>query len=52
MAGTFENSSNQTEIRELERQVALYLIDLEKYKAFFDNAPLGIFRATIGGRYI
>ena len=38
--------------RELERQLALMLTDLEKYKAIFDDAPIGIFRATIGGRYV
>ncbi len=39
-------------IKDLERQIALYLTDLEKYKNIFDDAPLGIFRATFGGKYV
>lgn len=39
-------------VKELERQLALLLTDLEKYKVIFDDAPIGIFRATIGGRFI
>ncbi|MBN2212956.1 MAG: PAS domain S-box protein [Bacteroidales bacterium] len=39
-------------VKELERQLVLLLIDLEKYKAIFDDAPIGIFRATTGGRYV
>ena len=38
-------------IKDLERQLVLLLTDLEKYKTTFDDAPIGIFRATIGGRY-
>ncbi|NJK85785.1 MAG: PAS domain S-box protein [Bacteroidales bacterium] len=52
MPVTSEHINDPRLYRELERQIALYLTDLEKYKAIFNDAPLGIFRATIGGKYI
>ena len=47
-----ENTIMTNKIRELERQVALYFTDVEKYRTIFEDAPLGIFRATLGGRYV
>ncbi|MBN2610503.1 MAG: PAS domain S-box protein [Bacteroidales bacterium] len=52
MAPGPDNNNQILRIKELERQVALYLTDLDKYKNIFEDAPIGIFRATIGGRYI
>ncbi|MFO7658417.1 MAG: PAS domain S-box protein [Bacteroidales bacterium] len=52
MATDPDNNGQIIKVKELERQVALYLTDLDKYKNIFEDAPIGIFRATIGGRYI
>ena len=52
MAEVSVNIKQMNSIKDLERQLVLLLTDLEKYKATFDDAPIGIFRATIGGRYI
>jgi PAS domain S-box-containing protein len=52
MAEGSVNISGKKSVKELERQLALLLTDLEKYKVIFDDAPIGIFRATIGGRFI
>jgi PAS domain S-box-containing protein len=41
----------EREIKKLERDKALYLIDIEKYQSLFNNAPLGVFQATIEGKY-
>jgi len=42
----------EREIKKLEREKALYLVDIEKYQSLFNDAPLGIFQATLGGKYI
>ncbi len=42
----------EKEIKKLEREKALYLIDIEKYQSLFNDAPSGIFQATLGGKYI
>jgi PAS domain S-box-containing protein len=42
----------EKEIKKLEREKALYLIDIEKYQSLFNNSPLGVFQATIEGKYI
>jgi PAS domain S-box-containing protein len=41
----------EREIGQLEREKALYLIDIEKYQSLFNNAPVGVFQATIEGKY-
>ncbi|UCH13677.1 MAG: PAS domain S-box protein, partial [Bacteroidales bacterium] len=41
----------EREINRLEKEKALYLIDIEKYQSLFNNAPLGVFQATIEGKY-
>jgi PAS domain S-box-containing protein len=52
MAEVFVDINQNSTVKDLERQLVLLLTDLEKYKAIFDDAPIGIFRATIGGRYV
>ncbi len=52
MPDSSEYIAEKSRIRELERQITLYLTDLEKYRTIFEDAPLGIFRATLGGRYV
>ncbi len=42
----------EKEIKRLEREKALYLVDIEKYQTLFNDAPSGIFQATLGGKYI
>ena len=42
----------EKEIKKLERERSLYLIDIEKYQSLFNNYPLGVFQATIEGRYM
>ena len=42
----------EREIKKLAREKALYLVDIEKYQSLFNDAPLGIFQATLGGKYI
>jgi PAS domain S-box-containing protein len=39
-------------IHGLEHQNAMLKADIEKFHAFLDDAPLGIYRATPGGKYI
>ena len=41
----------EKEINKLEREKALYLIDIEKYQSLLNIAPLGVFQATIEGKY-
>jgi PAS domain S-box-containing protein len=41
-----------SELNELRNRNAILDADLEKYHTYFDNAPLGIFRATLGGKYV
>ncbi len=41
----------EREIKKLEREKALYLVDIEKYQSLFNNAPIGVFQATIEGKY-
>ncbi|MBN1415078.1 MAG: PAS domain S-box protein [Bacteroidales bacterium] len=52
MKGKENHTNHVSAIKELERLNAILKTDIEKYHTFFDNAPLGIFRATLGGKYI
>jgi PAS domain S-box-containing protein len=42
----------EKEIKKLEKEKALYLTDIEKYRSLIDNSPLGLFQETIEGQYI
>jgi len=52
MTGKENHIDPVSKIKELEHQNAILKTDIEKFHTFFDDAPLGIFRATLGGKYI
>ncbi len=41
-----------SKLNELRNQNAILNAEIEKFHTYFDNAPLGIFRATLGGKYV
>ncbi len=52
MTGKENHIDPASKIHELEHQIAILKADVEKFHTFFDDAPLGIFRATVGGKYV
>jgi PAS domain S-box-containing protein len=42
----------EKDIKRLEREKALYLVDIEKYQSLVNNLFSGIFQETLGGKYI
>jgi len=52
MTGKENHIDPVSKIKELEHENAILKTDIEKFHTFFDDAPLGIFRATLGGKYI
>ncbi|MBN2763313.1 MAG: PAS domain S-box protein, partial [Bacteroidales bacterium] len=52
MKGQDDYIDQISKIKDLEHQNAILNTDIEKFHTFFDDAPLGLFRATLGGKYI
>jgi PAS domain S-box-containing protein len=50
MAHKYQDIEKQ--IKKLEKEKSLYMNEIEKYRSLFDSSPLGLFQATIEGRYI